>query len=214
MPRFPHSIIDRWNVIRHSPVLLVLILSICIALCAWADSLPATQPSLTPNPGETEIPVTFLAGHDTNPIDHGRPVILIASALGIPEQTFRDAFKAVHPAPPGRGPTADEARANKAALLKTLAPLGITNDRLDEVSNFYRYNRSAGETWKQTPAQAYARIKDGKILGFILTNPGAGYSSPPEINIAGFPDAHATATLSFTTDLTTNGSIKEITRHR
>ena len=134
---------------------LFVLTGLCLALAAFGDGT-TTSPAEAAEPGETHVPVTFLGGYDTNPVDRGRPVLLVASALGIPEQTFRDAFKGVHPAPPGRGPTGEEARANKAALMKVLEPLGITNDRLDEVSNHYRYNRSAGELWKHVPAEAYA----------------------------------------------------------
>src|SRR4051794_23144238 len=80
----------------------------------------------------------FSGGHDTDPRDHGRPVVLIAAALGVKTEVFREAFSGVTPAG-DRRPTGDEARRNKAALMKVLQPLGITNERLDEVSNYYRY---------------------------------------------------------------------------
>lgn len=34
--------------------------------------------------GITRVPVVFSGGHETDPRDHGRPVVLIAGALGIP----------------------------------------------------------------------------------------------------------------------------------
>ncbi len=47
------------------------------------------------------------------------PVALIAAALGVESQVFRDAFSGVHPAR-GRGPTDAEARANKQVLMAAL----------------------------------------------------------------------------------------------
>ena len=153
--------------------MLVAWVSFCVLLGAFVmvhafAEIAATLPAGAGEHGVTRVAVTFLAGYDTNPVDRGRPVILVASALGVPEETFREAFKGVHPAGPGSGgPTGDEARANKAALMKVLEPLGVTNDRLDEVSNYYRYRRESGELWTITlPAEGYARIKDGKIIGF------------------------------------------------
>ena len=64
----------------------------------------------------TRVPVVFSEGHDTDPRDHGRPVALVAGALGVTSEVFRDAFSRVHPAGPDRGPSPEEARANKAAV--------------------------------------------------------------------------------------------------
>jgi hypothetical protein len=61
---------------------------------------------------------------------------LIAAGLSVRPEVFREAFSGVTPAR-GRGPTREEARKNKAALLKVLAPQGVTNERLDEVSDYY-----------------------------------------------------------------------------
>src|SRR4051812_47520904 len=85
-------------------------------------------------PGD-EFPVTFTGGHDTDPRDGGRPVVLVAAGLGVPPEVFREAFRGVTPARNGR-PSAEEARRNKEALMKVLGPRGVTNDRLDEVSNY------------------------------------------------------------------------------
>jgi hypothetical protein len=101
-------------------------------------------------------------------------------------------------------------RLNKQALLQTLEPFGVTNDRLDEVSNYYRYNRSRGEWWRHTQAAAYATVSAGVVTGFLITNPGSGYSSPPRITVPGFPDANGSASLTFSTDFKTNGSLREI----
>jgi hypothetical protein len=70
--------------------------------------------------------------------------VLIAAALGVKPEEFRQAFSGVTPAK-GRGPTAEEARRNKDALMRVLGPLGVTNDRLDEASDYYRYRPQAGE---------------------------------------------------------------------
>ena len=33
---------------------------------------------------DSKVAVTFSGGHDTDPKDHGRPVVLVAAALGVP----------------------------------------------------------------------------------------------------------------------------------
>src|SRR5262245_18127702 len=85
-----------------------------------------------------DFPVTFVGGYDTETKDQGRPVVLIAAALGIKPDIFRSAFSNVVPAANGK-PSADETRRNKEALMKSLTSYKITNERLDEVSDFYRY---------------------------------------------------------------------------
>jgi hypothetical protein len=96
--------------------------------------------------------------------------------------------------------------------MKVLAPYGITNERLDEVSNYYRYNGAKGEVWARTLATATATVTAGVVTGVTITNPGAGYSSIPTITVTG-PNGTvtATATIAYTTDFTTNGSISAIT---
>src|SRR3954469_2733132 len=133
---------------------------------------------------ETKIPVTLSGGHETDPRDHGRPVVLIAAALNVKPEVFRKAFSGVTPAR-GRGPTGDEARRNKEALMKVLGPLKVTNDRLDEVSDYYRYRPQKGELWPTKPAKAYAIVEGGKITKIVVTDPGAGYSSPPKATVEG-----------------------------
>ncbi|MCD9020248.1 hypothetical protein [Cohnella silvisoli] len=178
----------------------------------------AAAPSANKNPttGTTNsnVPysVVISGGFDTDPQDHGRPVVLIAAALGVPTEVFREAFSGVTPAGPDTGPTSEEAQRNKAALLKVLAPYGITNDRLDEVSNYYRYNASKGEIWSRTQATATAKVVNGVVTGITITKPGAGYSSTPTITVT-TPNGKitATATVSFTKDFKTNGSIASVT---
>ena len=171
----------------------------------------ATHAELPLPAGVKRVPVVFSGGHDTVGEDKGRPVILIAGALGVKPEVFREAFSHVHPAGPGRGPTDTEARANKAALMNALGKYGITNDRLDEVSNYYRYMRSNGEMWKHRDAVANALVKDGVVTGYEIVDGGAGYSSTPAVSVAGVKDAPAKVELSFVKDLAKNGAISSIT---
>ena len=96
-------------------------------------------------PDVARVPVVFTGGHETDPRDRGRPVALVAAALGVPADVFREAFTHVRPAPAGTQPDPEAVRRNKDALMAALAPYGVTNDRLDAVSNHYRYVRSRGE---------------------------------------------------------------------
>ena len=79
---------------------------------------------------EMKVPVRFSRGHQIGKNDFGRPVVLIAAALGVKPEVFREAFSGVTPAQ-GRAPSGEEARKNKAALMKVLAPHGVTNERLE-----------------------------------------------------------------------------------
>src|SRR5262245_40619239 len=123
---------------------------------------------------EQKVEVSFSGGHEIGKQDFGRPVPLIAAALGVKPDVFRKAFSGVTPAK-GRGPSGDEARKNKAALMKVLQPHGVTNDRLDEVSNYYRYQPQSNRLWPTTAAKAHAIVEDGKIKRIVVTNPGSGY---------------------------------------
>lgn len=160
---------------------------------------------------ETELAqgtVVLHGGYETDPRDHGRPVVLVAGALGVPIDIFRRAFSGVHPvSPDSGGPTDVEARDNKAALMKVLEPYGVTDQRLNAVSDQYRYVKSRGEIWKNTLVKITAVINNGRVTGFKIDNAGAGYSSAPTITVAGYTGATATTTLHFDTDMTKNGSI-------
>lgn len=160
-------------------------------------------------PREDEVTVTLTGGHDTNPVDRGRPVVLVAAGLGVPDEVFRDAFSYVHPAQ-GGGPTADEARQNKHELLRRLEKYGVTNERLDEVSNYYRYRRQNGELWKHRDAAVFAVVKNGVAVSFRVADAGAGYSSSPKLAIAGVSLGAADIKLDFDKELTRNGSIASI----
>jgi hypothetical protein len=175
-----------------------------------ATYLGAADTTLSPVESSGEIQVVITGGHDTDPRDNGRPVVLIASALGVPSEVFREAFSHVNPAPAGEEPNSIQVGLNKSVLLDVLGPYGVTNDLLDTVSNYYRYNRSAGETWPQTAAAARAIVTNGVIAGIVITAHGSGYTSAPVITILN-SDVTARATLSFTTDFNTNGSLSAIT---
>ncbi|MBL0385135.1 hypothetical protein JJB07_00625 [Tumebacillus sp. ITR2] len=174
------------------------------------NTRPPSPPSPTTNPVTNSVVIS--GGYETDPRDKGRPVVLIASALGVPTEVFREAFSGVTPSGLDSPPSPELARKNKAALLKVLAPYGITNERLDEVSNFYRYNGKQSKTWQVTPATATPIVTNGVVTGVTITNPGAGYSSAPTVTITG-PNGTvtATATISYTKDFATNGSISSIT---
>ncbi|KQO17539.1 hypothetical protein [Paenibacillus sp. Leaf72] len=176
---------------------------------AHAGSGSGAGISVTDQNGYT---ISIEGGFDTDSVDHGRPVVLIAAALGVSTEVFREAFSGVTPAgTESGGPTSEQAQSNKAALLKVLAPYGITNDRLDEVSNYYRYNGSKGELWTHTAATVTTLLTNGKVTGIKITNAGAGYSSAPTITITGPTGTFsATTTVSYTTDFKTNGSLTAI----
>src|SRR6187401_3427110 len=125
---------------------IVVLLLICICGMAKPNRIRAD---------ETKVPVTFSGGHDLGKNDYGRPCTLMAAALGVKPDEFRKAFSGVTPAR-GRGPTGAEARRNKEALMNVLAPLGVTNDRMDEVANYYRFRPQNGELWPTKDAHAEA----------------------------------------------------------
>src|SRR5580704_8879236 len=158
---------------------------------------------------QTSVAITFTGGHDTFGPDRGRPVVLIAGALNVPPEVFRKIFSGVHPAGPGRGPTDEEARANKQVLMQGLAPCGVTDDRLNEVSNYYRYVRSRGEMWPVAPAVATATVEKGVVTKITITDPGSGYTTPPQVAVDGMPGVKLNVTLAFGPDFKKNGSVKE-----
>lgn len=181
--------------------LLTVFVVTVTSLCALAGELPA---------GVTRQAVVFSGGHDTDRRDGGRPVGLIAAALGVPPEVFREAFTHVHPAHDG-GPTREQAQQNKGALMAALGKYGITNERLDTVSNYYRYRPQKGELWTHKDATADALIKDGAVIGYEITSPGAGYSTPPTVSVPGIKDVSAKVALVFGQTLESNGSVSAIT---
>ena len=182
--------------------LAALALVLLLAGCTVSTGT-ATDASQT-----TDVTVTIDGGLETDPIDGGRPVVLVAAALGVPTEVFREAFSGVTPAGAGEEPDSAQVALNKQALLDVLAPYGITNEQLDAASNFYRYNGSAGETWRHEAATAVAVVTDGVVTRVTITNPGYGYSSTPTVTLS--TGQHATATLAFGQDTAANGSISGI----
>jgi len=184
---------------KHSSLLIA---SLCLA-SSLAHAADGTA---------TKVPVVFSGGHDTDPRDHGRPVVLVAGALGVAPEVFRDAFSRVHPAgPDSGGPTREEAQANKAALMSVLGKYGITNERLDTVSNRYRYVRSHGEMWPTKDAVANAIVQNGVVTGYEIISGGYGYSSAPTVTIPNVKAAPAKVELAFNKEFEANGSVSKIT---
>jgi hypothetical protein len=176
-----------------------------------ATMLALAAQSTPSAPGdETQVALVFSGGHETEGEDHGRPVVLIAAALNVPPEVFREAFRHVKPAAAGEEPQEGQVRLNKQALLQRLGPYGVTDDRLNEVSNYYRYARFRGEMWPTISAEGFATVRNGVVTGITVTKGGAGYSSPPQVSLPGVT-AILTARLVFGTDLKTNGAVGEIT---
>jgi hypothetical protein len=155
------------------------------------------------------FPVVFSGGHETAPRDAGRPVVLIAAALGVKPEIFRDAFKGVRPARDGR-PSPEEARSNKVVLMNVLKPHGVTNERPDEVSDYYRYRPQRGELWTTAPAKAYAIVENGKIREIVVTEPGSGYSTSPKATVKGMERIGLKVKIVFDKDLKKNGAVGSI----
>jgi hypothetical protein len=172
----------------------------------YADYSTAPPPA----PAELKVDLIFSGGHDTVGVDRGRPVILIAAALNVPPEVFREAFSHVKPAGPGQQPQEAQVRLNKQALMERLGPLGVTDDRLNEVSNYYRYRRESGELWRHADAAGFAVVRDNKIVSITITNPGAGYTTPPQVSLPVGITVYPMAVLAFGTDLAMNGSIAKI----
>lgn len=184
--------------------------TIALAGLAWGAFSTPTASADEPKKPE-RVAVTFSGGYETDPEDRGRPVVLVAAGMGVKPEVFREAFKGVRPAPAGTQPTEEQKRQNKQVLERALGKYGVDRDRIDEVSNYYRYNRGKGEMWRTRPAVAFALVRDGKVVGYDVVDAGAGYSSTPTVTVPGVKDAPAKVVLSFGKDLKTNGSIASIT---
>lgn len=161
--------------------------------------------------GVSRVPVTFSGGHETDPRDHGRPVVLIAAALGVTPEVFRDAFSKVRPARGGSEPEPAQVRQNKAVLMEALGKHGITNDELDKVSNYYRYPPGRKSLWTNKAAVANALIRDGSIIGYEIVDGGSGYSSTPTVSVPNFKGAIAKVELAYGKEMSTNGHVSEVT---
>jgi hypothetical protein len=154
-----------------------------------AGAAPDTSGSVT------RVQVVFSGGYETDPRDGGRPVALIAGALEVPAKVFRKAFTRVRPARAGTEPAPAQVRQNKAALMSELAPYGVTNNRLDTVSNYYRY----------------ALIRNGEITGFEVTNGGSGYSTPPSVRVPGTLSGPVQVDIAWDKATEKNGSVRSLT---
>ncbi|BFU46250.1 hypothetical protein KRMM14A1004_44870 [Krasilnikovia sp. MM14-A1004] len=158
---------------------------------------------------DAQATATLSGGFELTSHDYGRPVPLYASMLGVEPDTFRQAFSGVHP-DPGHDPSGSEQETNKAALLAVLAPHDVTNEKLDEVANYYRFNDTEGQTWPHRTAKVHAIVKDGRVTGFQLDDAGVGYTYPPTVSVSGHPEVRATVRLAFTKDFATNGHIASV----
>lgn len=184
-----------------------LVLSVGELSEADADSVATTKPDWGAE--MKKVNVTFSGGHEIGKDDFGRPVVLIAAALGVNPDVFRKAFSGVRPAR-GRGPTREEVRRNKAALMRVLAPYHVTNERLDEVSNYYRFRPEKGELWPTSVAEAHAIVEAGELKRVVITMPGSGYSSPPQVSVGEFPEQNFEVKLHLDKNLTKNGGIAAV----
>ena len=160
--------------------------------------------------GSMKIRCQVIGGHDTNPVDRGRPVVLIAAALNVTTEIFREAFSRVQPAPAGSFPSSNRVHQNKQVLLSALAKHGVSNERLDEVSDYYRYNPSGGGLWPTEDAVIYAIVKDNAVVRFEIEQQGAGYSSTPRLEVPSLATPSIKVQLSFGAQLEKNGSIESV----
>ncbi len=190
---------------KDSPKTLALRIFLAAMVLSAAPTLRAQSDS------KSRVPLVFSGGHETDPRDRGRPVALIAAALGVPSDVFREAFSHVRPAPAGTEPDPRQVRANKDALMDALGKYNVTNRRLDTVSNYYRYVRRRGELWPTKAAKGYAVVENGKITSFVITNGGSGYSSPPTVSIPKMGRVSAKVELSFSKTFEKNGAVSAVT---
>lgn len=163
------------------------------------------------NAATTRLPVVISGGHDTDPRDHGRPVVLVAGGLGVAPEVFRDAFSGVRPVAPGSQPDQTRAQQNKSVLLAALSQYGVTNEQLDAVSDYYRYQPGTGTLWPTRAAVITATVKAGTVTSFEVTDGGAGYSSQPSISVPGAACGPIAVNLSYSRDLVKNGAIGSVT---
>lgn len=155
----------------------------------------------------TRVPLVFTGGHETDPRDHGRPVNLVAGALGVPAEVFREAFSRVRPAPGGTRPDSQRVHDNKRELLTALEKYGITNERLDEVSDYYRYRPEAGEMWPVRAAAGYVVLEKGRVKKVVITDGGFGYTSLPKLGLSNGKAVDAKIQLKFDKEYAWNGRL-------
>jgi hypothetical protein len=61
--------------------------------------------------------------------------------------------------------------------------------------------------WPAKPAKGYAVVQDGKVKKVVITDPGAGYNTPPRVTVPDLPEVHLRVTLAFDKDLKKNGGV-------
>ncbi len=176
---------------------LLVVLSLIAPILAIAIAQPSNR-----------VQITFTGGHETDRRDGGRPVGLVAGALGVPTEVFREAFSHVTPAR-GRAPEPGQVHLNKRALLDALGKYGITNERLDEVSDYYRYQPERGQMWPVKPAKGYATVEKGKVIAIVITDPGSGYTTAPMATLDGI-NVKTSVKLGFSKRFEANGSVASI----
>jgi hypothetical protein len=204
------STMKQSQIVKLAAAVLIL-----VGVLAWFSMPPQIEELAD---GSLRVPVEFSGGYETEPVDYGRPVTLIAGALGVSPEIFRDAFRRVNPAPGGTEPSGERVQENKAVLMAALGPHGITNERLDDVSDQYRYVPGRGGLWSHEPATAYAIVKDGVVTRFEVTDPGYGYNTPPKVTVPGIPGSQFEdrfmVELLFGPNFEENGSIHNISFSR
>ena len=179
--------------------LLAVLTSITLAAASWSQTDTITR-----------VPVVISGGHEINPMDHGRPVALVAGGLGVSPEVFRDAFSKVHPVAPGSYPDDQRARQNKDVLLGALSRYGITNQRLDAVSDHYRYQPGSGQLWPTKPAMVQAVVQNGVVTSYEVIDGGSGYTSEPSLSVPGARSSPAKINISYSQDLSLNGAITSV----
>lgn len=112
---------------------------------------------------------------------------------------------------PGTQPDQARAQQNKSVLLASLGRYGVTNEKLDIVSDYYRYQPGTGRLWPTKPASIVAVVQNGQVISFEVTDGGSGYSSTPALSVPGTKCPPVTVKLLYGQDLRNNGSIGSVT---
>ena len=94
--------------------------------------------------------------------------------------------------------------------MAVLGPHGVTNERMDEVADYYRFRPQEGELWPTREAEAYAEVEGGRIARIVVTEGGSGYSSPPTAMVKGFEGEKFEVRLRFSKTLEENGEVESV----
>jgi hypothetical protein len=155
------------------------------------------------------VAVTVSGGFVLGADDYGRPVPLYASMLGVTPAVFRQAFAGVRP-DTAHDPSAAQQQTNKGALMSVLAAYDVTNARLDEVANYYRFDGTRGQTWPHRAARVEAVVSGGRVVSVRILDAGAGCTQSPTLTVPGYPATTLTATVEFTRSFATNGQVAAV----